>query len=59
MVIANRILRRIFGSKSDKNGEWRRLHNEKVHNLYHSPYVVRVIKMIKACSQNGRIKECF
>ena len=28
----------------DENGEWRRLHNEELHSLYRSPYVVRVIK---------------
>ena len=29
-VFENRILRRIFGPKRDENGEWRRLHNEKL-----------------------------
>ena len=43
-VFENRILRQIFGSNMDKNGEWRRLHNEEFHNLYHSPNIVRVIK---------------
>ena len=33
-VFENRILRRIFGPKRDVNGEWRRLHNEELHNLY-------------------------
>ena len=28
----------------DENGEWRRLHNEEIHSLYRSPYIVRVIK---------------
>ena len=40
----NRILRRIFGSKRDENGEWRRLHNEELHSLYRSPNIVRMIK---------------
>ena len=40
----NRILRRIFGPKRDENGEWRRLHIEELHSLYHSPNIVRVIK---------------
>ena len=35
---------RIFRSKRDANGEWRRLHNEELHSLYRSPIVVRVIK---------------
>ena len=33
-VFENWILRRIFGPKSDENGEWRRLHNEELHSLY-------------------------
>ena len=43
-VFENRILRRIFGSKRDENGEWRRLHNEELHSLYRSPNIVKVIK---------------
>ena len=43
-VVENRILRRIFGSKRDENGEWRRFHNEELHNLYGSPNIARVIK---------------
>ena len=39
-----RILRRIFGPKIDANGDWRRLHNEKLHSLNRSPDIVRVIK---------------
>ena len=38
------ILRRIFGLKWDKNGEWRRLHNKELNSLYRSPNIVRVIK---------------
>ena len=43
-MFENRILRRIFGPKRDENVEWRRLHNEELHNLYRSPNIVRVIK---------------
>ena len=43
-VFENRILRQIFGPKQYENGEWRRLHNEELHSLYHSPNIVRVIK---------------
>jgi len=43
-VFENRILRRIFGPKRDENREWRRSLNEKLHSLYHSPNIVRVIK---------------
>ena len=44
MVFENRTLIRIFGPKRDDNGEWRRLHNEKLHSFYRSPNVVKVIK---------------
>ena len=44
IIFENRILRRIFGPKKDENGEWRRLHNEELRSLYHSPNIVRAIK---------------
>ena len=41
----NRVLRRIFGPKRDEvTGNWRKLHNEELNNLYSSPNIVRVIK---------------
>jgi hypothetical protein len=44
-VFENRVLRRMFGSKKDEViGEWRKLHNEELHNLYTLPNIVRVIK---------------
>ena len=43
-VFENRILRLILGPKRDENGEWRRLHDEKLHSLYRSPNIVRAIK---------------
>ena len=33
-----------MGTERDDNGEWRRLHNEKLRSLYRSPNIVRVIK---------------
>jgi hypothetical protein len=39
------VLRRIFGPKRDEViGEWRKLNNEELNNLYSLPNVVRVIK---------------
>jgi len=44
-VFENRMLRRIFGSRKDEvTGEWRKLHNEELNDLYYSPTIVRVIK---------------
>jgi len=44
-VFENMVLRRIFGPRRDEvMGEWRRLHNEELNNLYCSPNTVRVIK---------------
>jgi hypothetical protein len=45
MMFKNRVLRRVFGPKSDEvTGEQRKLHNEEVHDLYSSPSVIRAIK---------------
>jgi hypothetical protein len=44
-VFENRVLRRTFGPKRDKEtGGWKRLHNEELHNLYSSPSIIRIIK---------------
>jgi hypothetical protein len=45
MVSENRVLRRIFGLKKEEvAGDWRRLHNEELYNLYASPNISRVMK---------------
>jgi hypothetical protein len=44
-VFESRLLRIIFGSKRNKvTGEWRKLHNEELHDLYSLPNIVRVTK---------------
>ena len=44
-VFENTVLRRIFGSRRvEVTGEWRRLHNEELNDLYCSPSIVQVIK---------------
>ena len=58
-VFENRILRGIFGNKRDKNGEWRRFHNEELNSLYHSPNKIRVIKSrrLRWASHVARMEE--
>jgi hypothetical protein len=44
-VFENRVLRRMFGPKSDEvTVEWRKLHNRELHDLYSSPSIIRIIK---------------
>jgi len=45
-VFENMVLRRIFGPRRDKvTGEWRRLHNKELNDLYSSPSIMQVIKL--------------
>jgi hypothetical protein len=44
-VFENRVLRRILGPKRNEvTGEWKKLHNKELNDLYCSPYIARVIK---------------
>jgi hypothetical protein len=39
------ILSRVFGLGRDEvTGDWRKLHNEELHNFYSSPSIIRIIK---------------
>jgi hypothetical protein len=59
-VSENRALRRIFGPKREEvEGDWRRLHNEEVHNLGASPNITSCVDRVKqdemgeTCSTHG------
>jgi hypothetical protein len=60
-------LRRIYGPKRDKvRGEWGKLHNEELNDLYSSPSIIRVIKLRRtrwvghvACVGRGEVYRGF
>jgi hypothetical protein len=44
-VFEKTMLRGIFGPKRDEvTGGWRKLHNEKLHNVYSSPSIIKMVK---------------
>ena len=47
-MFENRVLRRLFGPKRDEvTGEWRRLHNKELHDLYAPPNTISMIKSMR------------
>ncbi|PNF16903.1 hypothetical protein B7P43_G04722 [Cryptotermes secundus] len=53
-VSENRVLRRIFGPKSDEvTGGWRKLHNEELRNLYSSPSIIRMLTLVDGPPSSG------
>jgi hypothetical protein len=53
-------MRRILGPKRDEvTGDWRKLHNEELHNLYSSPSIIRMIKSRRMrWTEHGEEEEC-
>jgi hypothetical protein len=64
-VFGNRVLRRTFGPKRDEvTGGWRKLHNEKLQDLYFLPsyiynYQFKEDDVGGVCSVNGGEEECM
>jgi hypothetical protein len=53
-LFEDNVLRRIFGSKREE--EWRKLHNEKLHNLYSSPNVILAKFLCSFTVTKGRMR---
>ena len=47
-MFENRVLRNVFGPKRDEvTGEWTKLHNEELNDLYSLPNILRVVNSIR------------
>jgi hypothetical protein len=64
-VFENRVLKRIFDPRRDEvTGDWRKLYNEELLNLYSSPNInyndqVKENEMRTTCNTNGGEEECI
>jgi hypothetical protein len=63
-VFKNRVLRRIFGPKREEvTGEWRKLHNEELNDLYSSPNIrsikSRMMKWVERVAHMGDIRGAY
>jgi hypothetical protein len=63
-VFENRMLRRIFGPRRvEVTGEWIKLHNEELRDLYTSPSIIRIIKSRRmrwaGCIERMGVNECI
>jgi hypothetical protein len=55
-VFKRRVLRKIFGPNRDRlTGDWRKLYNEELHDLYSPPLIVLVMKSRKMWHEWGRM----
>jgi hypothetical protein len=54
-LLENRVVRKILGTKTDEvTGEWRRLRNEELYDLYSGPNITRMMKWSKVCGHVAR-----
>jgi hypothetical protein len=55
-VFENRVLRRISGRREEVAGGWSRLHDKKLHNMYASPYIIRMIKTMRWVGHEAHVR---
>jgi hypothetical protein len=59
-MFENRVLRGIFRPKRDEvTGDWRKLHNEELHNLYASPNIIRRMRWAGHVARMGEPRNAY